>query len=320
VDVRLRNPSPSTRLGWIVDGRAWDVRPHGEPSARDERLRATFLAEIAYHLRVSAIVGYDATDFLSLTGDRESGTSRGVGLNWNPGPRTQLAAIWERRFYGDFHDVQFQWRSPKTAWRIASVRDLTVLPNVLANGASSATLQLMSDLLSSAIPDRLQRETAARQQLEQAAISGAAPLSSGYITSRPLEYQEDEIAAALLGVRDTVTFRADRRRQRVRGPALFPTPVTLGEENLRQIRYSVQWAHRLTPLTTFTFEAARLDNKSLDLSQLTSLERQATASVRSALGPHAVLSLGLRRLLFTGSTTFGSFSENAIFGMITLQL
>jgi len=317
-DARVRNASPSARLGWILDGKSWHVRPRGEATAKDERLRATFLAEIAYHLRLTATAGRDETDF--LFGGPQSGNAYGGGLQWSPGPRTQVSALYEHRFYGDFHDVLIAWRSPHSAWRFASVKDLTVLPNVLQNGASTPTLQLMNDLLSSAITDPAARSDAARQQLEQAALAGAAPLSSGYITSRPVEYQEDEIAGTLMGARNAVTARADRRQQRTRGPALFPTPVTLADDNFRQVRYSIQWTHRLTPLTNLALEGARLDTRSIGADERRSLERQATAILRSQLGPHAALSLGVRRLLFTGSGTFASFSENAIFGLITIEL
>ncbi len=316
-DARVRNAAPSARLGWILDGKSWHVRPKGQETAKDERLRATFLAEIAYHLRLTATVGRDDTDF--LFGGPQSGNAYGGGLQWNPGPRTQATALYEHRFYGDFHDVLVAWRSPRTAWRFTSVKDLTVLPNVLQNGASTPTLQLMNDLLSSAITNPVERADAARRQLEQAAIAGAAPLSSGYITSRPVEYQEDEIAGTLMGARNAVTARADRRQQRTRGPALFPTPVTLQDDNFRQVRYSLQWTHRLTPLTSVAFEGARLDTRSL-IDERRSLERQATATLQTRLGPHVALSLGVRRLLFTGTGTFSSFSENAIFGLFTIEL
>ncbi|HET9651521.1 MAG TPA: TIGR03016 family PEP-CTERM system-associated outer membrane protein, partial [Usitatibacter sp.] len=318
-DAALRSPYAGSLVRWKADARSFTVRPEGARALDDRRARATVAVRLPGELYVGAVLGYDATDFL---GDaNRSGSARGVGLAWNPSPRTRATAVFEHRFYGPAHAVDISWRTPRTAWRAASVRDLTILPNVLTPGASSAPAALMGDLLASAIADPEARAAAARRRLEESALGGAAPLSSSFLGTRPVEYREDELAGAFIGPRDTLTLRANRREQHARGPALAPGTAAQFEQDVRQTRYSAQWAHRLTPLSTLALEAAWLEARSLDdpLARR-SRQRQLTARFNVRLGPRSTVAFGVRRASFEGNAGFDTFGERAVFALFTAQL
>jgi uncharacterized protein (PEP-CTERM system associated) len=315
-DAGARNPHAASLMRWTADLRGFEVRPDGGSPLADWRARATLGVNLYHELHLSLVYGRDETDFLA--DERESGPARGVLLAWNPSPRTHLAGVFERRFYGNAHKAEVAYRTPRTAWRAASVHDLTILPNILAPGVSSSAVALMSDLLASTIADLQAREIEARRRLDEAALAGTPPLSASFVPTRPVEYREDEIAGALLGVRSTLTLRADRREQRARGPSLAPSlPVV--DQDFRQKRYSAQWSHRLTPLATFALEAAWLDVESLEAPVRRTRERLATASFTVRPGPHLTVRLGLRHAFFDRAG-FDSFDERAVFALFTVQL
>lgn len=316
-DAAARGPHAGSVVRWKADARSFQVSAENGRTLDDRRARGSVALRAAGELYVGAVFGYDATDFLGE--ERRSGFARGAAFSWNPGPRTHASAIFERRFYGPAHDVQVAYRTPRTAWRLTSVRDLTILPNVLTAGHSSSQAALMEELLASAIPDPRARALAARQRLDESALGGAAPFSSSFLATRPVDYREDEIAGTWQGVRSTIALRANRREQRTTGVALAPTVIAIFDEDVRQTRYSAQWSHRLTPLATLALEAAWLRTVSLDDSGH-SRERQLTARFNVSLGPRSGVAFGVRRALFAGSAGPDSFGERAVFALFTAKL
>ena len=314
--LRLGNAAAARRLAWDVEASTLTVKNDQIGSLDDSRARASIIAMVLPQFRLSAIGGYDSTEFAGP--GRRSGASKGVGFAWYPSPRTQALGVYEKRFFGEAHDFAAQYRTPLTAWRMTSTRDLAVLPSLLAGGGPATSFSLMNDLLATSVVDPLERADTARQRVDTLGLAGGAPLSSGSLTTNPILYSRTELSGAYSGPRDTLVVAFEHRQQRVTGAGLgAPAAAT---DNNRQTSQSVRFVHRLTPLTTLGFSAASRRASLLDVPDQTSLQRQYTADWVTRLGMHASLSLGVRHVTFDGTSLFRSYRENAAVAVFTFQL
>ncbi|HSN21320.1 MAG TPA: TIGR03016 family PEP-CTERM system-associated outer membrane protein [Usitatibacter sp.] len=306
--VRLGSPSPATRLTWKADAYALSFDNDVVDRLDSARIRLSLLYEILPELRVSLSEGRERTDFAGP--EPVEKTNPGVGLSWTPSNRTQLAGLYERRFFGDGYNFLFTHRTRLTAWSVRSSRDAVVVPHLLA-GPSSAPYGLFYDLLAASVPDPAERASAARRQLDAFGIPSQSILDSGFLSERPYLYQETEASVALLGTRNVVTFTYGRRNEK-------PFDVTFGgatpllETEVTRTGYNANWAHRLTRLSTLTLSGTRLKTEGEGANAAQSREWNVRLAFSTRLNPQTDLVLGVRRSAFD-STTSIDYRENAIF-------
>ena len=317
-NARLRNAVASSRFGWTADASTVNVRNDELGSLDDNRLRASLIYSILPTLRVSAIGGYDSTEFADP--ERKSGSVVGGGLTWNPSPRTLFAGVYEDRFFGATHNVLFQYRTPRTAWRAVSSKDLTLASTLLANGDFSSTLNVMNDLLATSIPDPEEREQVARRRLEQVGLAGTTPLSGAFLTDRPMLLRQSEFTGVLNAPRDTLSLRYQDREQKVTGPVPGGGPAFDPNQDNRQRRFVAQWAHRLTPLTSLALAATLLRTRPLNTPGDESTQREYLVTWTTRLGPKTTASLAVRHVNFDGALLVPGYRENAVVGVVSLQL
>jgi uncharacterized protein (PEP-CTERM system associated) len=233
--------------------------------------------------------------------------------------RTQLSVVHERRFFGAGHNVVFSHRTPLTAWRLASVKDAAVLPTQLTTSSLSSIQGLMSDLLTSAIPDLEARAVAVRRRLEETGISETSALSSNFFTTRPFIFRNAVASFALLGATNTITFTINRREQRSFGVSIAGEG-SLADEDFRQRGFDANLAHKLSPLTTLTLAATSLRTEDLKIAARRSRQYFYSLFLSSRIGPRTSASFGIRRTDFNSSTALDSYRENAIFGSVSIRL
>jgi len=301
---------------WALDASDLRTRTDATGSLTDQRVRADLILAPTSQAHVLLVAGYERTDF---TGDgRRSDATPGAGLEWSPGPRTQLSAIAQRRFFGTGHVADLSHRTHFTAWRLSSRRDSSILTNLLASNAGGLE-SLMSSLLVSSIADPAARLASARQRLWE--LGGAATIvNSGFLTERPFVYRSLEASMVLLAPRDSGLLELRERTETALGAgASAPDSFILSDE-IRQRGYSAAWTHRLTPLTSFTLAASGVHTSGAGGSGPTSREDLATFYVTSRLGPHTSASFGVRRVDFAGSTQAASYRENAVFTSLSVRL
>jgi uncharacterized protein (PEP-CTERM system associated) len=307
---RMRNPSPSARLGWWLDASILGVSNDAIDDRHDRRLRAAAVVGPTPQLHLSAIVGYEATDF-TFSGERRDGTY-GAGVEWSPSVRTQVAGVAEKRFFGWGHSVALRHRTARTAWRFASYRDVALFPGLLPATRAGNVTSLLDDLLASAIPDPLERSVAARRRLEATGIPASSALATGFITDRPSLERRHEASFALQGVRSTVILGWLRRDQAPIAPSLgFPSLVAITAP-IREQGFNADWAYRLTPLSTFTLAATALTSEETSGTQRESRTRAVSATISSRLSPRTNVSLGVRHVRFDGTGGPAGYTENAV--------
>ena len=312
-----RIASPIARAGWIVDGRALTLRNKLVGSLDDSRVRASLNYEFARSIRVSVSEGYEATDFAG--GKRQAGDTPGVGVEWSPGPRTQLSGVYEQRFFGNGHNLLFTHRTPLTAWRVTSIKDATALPAQLQSTGSFSLSGLMSDLLTSAIRDPEARAEAVRQRLQQTGIAPTSTLGTNVLTTRPFVFRETTASFALLGRINTAGITVSHREQRTFADNAG-LPSIAGDEDFRQTGFDANFAHKLTPLTTLTLLATTWRTESLNVAARRTRQQFYSVFLTTQLGPKSAASLGFRRTDFTGLTEPESYRENAVFGTVSIHM
>lgn len=302
------------RIGWLVDMSVLRTRSDVFGTLDDRRLRAALTFSPLAQWNLALVSGVEDSDFAVEGGERRS--TPGFGVEWSPSPRTQLAAVAQRRFFGTGHVATFRHRTPRTAWVISSRRDAAVLSTTI--GAGAITLDtLMSDLLAAAVPEPTARLEAVRRRLAE---FGAAPTSiaGGFLTERPFLNHALDATVAIIGVRSTVTLGAYRREQ----TALLDAPLVgdsfATSDVIRQHGFNAAWTYRLTRVTSLTAAASRLRTTGSDGGPSTTHDL-GTLYLSTQLGSRTTASLGVRRVDF-GSTRPGAYEENAVFGTVTFRL
>lgn len=314
---RIGSASPSVKLGWAVDVKALSLRNEVAGTLEDSHLRGSFIYTPDPQFHVSVTAGHETTDFAGPS--RRRTNTRGAGLDWTPGVRTRLSAVHERRFFGDGHSFILSHRTPLTAWRLVSSKDVAVLPSQLETSSASSIESLMSDLLTSAIPDREARTEAVRRRLEETGISAASALSSSFLSTRPFVFRNDVGSFALLGKINTITFTITRKEQRSFGVGITGERDS-ADEDFRQRGLDANLAHKLSPLTTLTLAATSLRTEGLTAIARRSKQNLYSLFLSTRIGPRTSASLGLRRSVFNGSTELESYRENAVFGSVSIRL
>lgn len=310
---RLRSPSASSVVGWAVEGSQMQLRNRDVGQLQDSRLRGIAYLAVLPTARLSLSYGHEETDFLGA--ERERFENPGAGLDWVPGPRTQLSVSWEKRFFGDGYNLFFSHRTPMTAWRLAGSHDVSVLPNQLSSTNLRSVSSLLSDLLSSAQPDPIQRAAAVRARMQETFLPENSALASGLLSAQPFLLKAIEGSGAVLGRRNTVTVGIARREQRgLEGPGTF-----VGAEDVLRSVITANWAYRLTPLTTFTFSATYVRTEGLTGQALRTTDQGFTALYATRLGPNSTLSVGARRAQLE-STEALSYKENAVVVTFTARI
>ncbi len=325
---RIRNASLAAPMGWALDLNSLAVRSSVIGNKLDARLSASVIYGFNSQLHVSLIGGAERSDFASV--DRKTNTTYGAAVEYTPNPRTQVLAGSESRFFGHSHNFIFAHRTPVTAWRLASAREIATLPNELATRNGGVLASLLSDLVAASIPNPVARAEAVRNRFES--VGGAPnPITTGnFLTQRPYVTKNTEASVALLGLRNTITATVSQSDRRSFGnlPAEAATPNTFtNDDNVRRKRASLSWAYRLTSTTVMTLQASRTRTDSLLAPLLhaapfilipRSDQQMHSLFITKTLGQHTSASLGVRHVKFE-STAFTSYGENALVGTFIVR-
>ncbi len=314
----VKNARSAGRFGWSVTGGSLSVENDAIGKREDARVAGALTFEVDPQLHLSVSAGKESSD---LDGQEKSVTNTGgVGLEWSPGPRTQLAAVTQTRFFGKDHLITITHRTPLTAWRFASIKE----PAFASDGGSASNpfsvSNLMQDLLASSIPDPVARAEAVQQRLEQTGVPTSSGILSGTLTSRPFLSTRQDASVVLLGSRNTVTMALGQREQR----ALDGNTITPGGgapiEEYRQQSANLAWAYRLTPVSTLTLVLSYLHTVDLYIDSRKTTERFQSLFFATRLGPHMSFSLGMERVQFdTTLATRNSYRENAFASSLSFR-
>jgi uncharacterized protein (PEP-CTERM system associated) len=313
----IKNQRAISGFGWSIDGNALSFRNDVTGKSYDERIRGTLSYELDPQIHVSAIGGREVTNFAGVQNDKA--TTSGFGVEWSPDARTQFAAVKERRFFGNGQSISLKHRTALSAWSFTSTRDISAPSGQLLSAGSGSTAGLLSDLLAASIPDPVARDAAVRQRLEDAGLPAGSAAGSGFATARPSLIRNTEASVALRGVYNTVTLSVTRSDQRGLGSTVAGNADSFSLSNeIRQQGVNLNWAYRLSPLSSVSFVATSLRSEGLATTGLDSSQRSLNALLSTRLGLHTYATFGARRVHFDNSSNTG-YWENAVLGSVSLR-
>ena len=312
----VKNTPASGRFGWFLDGNALFFDNNSLGNRKDSRIRAAITYEIDAQLHLSLSTGSESSNLDGKTLRRT--TTRGVGLEWSPSNRTQLAAVTQKRFFGNDHLVAFAHRTPLTAWNFISTKEIAASTNELGASNSASVNNLLLDLLASTVPDSNARSEAIQRRFEQTGVSSSSGIQDGFLTVRPFLNLRQEASMALLGSRNTLTLSVGRREQRAIDGDNGTTGIVAPIEAIRQFRANVAWAYRVSPTSTLRLVVSHLHTVGLLSDTLSTTQQLQSLFLVTQLGPQLTASLGLQKMGFS-STVANSYRENVIVSAVSVR-
>jgi uncharacterized protein (PEP-CTERM system associated) len=303
-----RDPTP---VGWALEFNRTSDKFGGQPALVTQLSRVRVPVQVDPELRVSASGGYEDDRF---TFTEPQGVIYGVGADWRPAPRTTAKGEWEHRFFGSSYKFSFDNRTPLSTWNLKASRDLTSYPQQLASlpagGDVAATL---NQLFLSRIPDSEERQ----QVIDQIINSAGLPASlSGPLTLYTQQVYLQQLARAtvgILGARNHLLLTAYRTRTEPISGSGNPLPAAFfAQNNNTQTGANVVWDHPLTPVATFSVNAAIAKTVANAGLEGTTRQRSVIAEWIGQLSPSLTVHAGMRYQI-VHSDVSTSYHEAAIF-------
>lgn len=246
-----------------------------------------------------------------LRSDRD--TIYGVRAYWVPSPRTAVAALADRRFFGTGWNISAQHRNPYTSIVLKLVRE----PSGAMSGLSGSGLASFLDaILTTRQPDPLQRQEAVGALLASRGLQTRIQGPTGITADYAQLLTGGELTWAFLGIRNTVTVSLyiQELEQLLRddGTAIGVAPATA---DTRQKGISFGFNRRLTPNLTFdsTIRWSQIEGLALRAGEQTR-EGSVSASIVRQLSPRTNATFGARvRRVSSDAFAVDTYDETAVF-------
>jgi uncharacterized protein (PEP-CTERM system associated) len=312
IQLRLGNRSAGARLGWSLDASSQEADYSLGRKTQADIVRGALIYTVTPQVRVALLAGVESNNVITL--NRVSYNTYGANMEWRPSDRSRVFVEAERRYFGTGHTISLDHRTGRTVWRYSNTRG--AVTNTLA--ATSASLGSIYDLLDGQFladfPDPVARAQRVDAELRRLGLPADAEVFDDFLRSSAALERSQRLSVALVGVRSVVTFAVARGDSQRLDPV-----VALGDDfdlntSIRQRSWSINYAHRLTPITSFTAALSNRRNIGTALGQENRL-RTLTLGATTQLGVRTSGSVQLLRSYYDSSV--GTYDETAISGLIT---
>jgi uncharacterized protein (PEP-CTERM system associated) len=302
---------PGSVLGWKALAKHEVADYRAGRRTYDSRLLAGVSYDVTRELKLGATAGAERTDLRVLDGETTS--TYGVEADWTPTERTRLSAALERRFFGTGHSIQFSHRTPLTAWTVSDLRDVSSPTPSAGTTTFGSAYDLFFRQFASVEPDSVKRDVLVRNYLQTNGIDPKAVVVGGFLASAATLSRTQSASFALAGLRNTVTVRAVRSRSQRVDELAAVTDDLSGSSVVKQQGVWLEWAHRLTPTSTFNLIGGWQNSQGDSSAQETTL-KSITLNWSGRLGARSSVSAGARHADF--DSVASPYKENAVFGAI----
>ena len=263
--------------------------------------------------QVSLIGGRESNDYVSL--DQQTTYTRGVGFDWTPSLRTQLKATVRNRFFGTGYDVNFRHRRPRSLVTFRASKDVSLQPRGVGNTSQGTNYDAFYSIIAASdptlTPDAINEQVT--QLLLDRGIPADGAVVNGYLTDRPQVQELQQLTAALMGARNTVTFIATRSEQQGLSLLNGLTNNYALPGRILQRGYGIVWAHRLTGLSSLSLSLNQQRSSTYIATSPETTTSGAYLLFSTRLSPKTNINVGARRVISSGVT---SYTESALTGAI----
>jgi uncharacterized protein (PEP-CTERM system associated) len=281
----------------------------------DDTVRAVVYVAVNPQLRLSLIDGEESNNILSA--DKESHTTPGFGLDWQPTERTQISGQYEKRFFGSSHNLSFVHRTPRTVWRYSDVQDVTTGFGQPVLGSLGTAYDLFFTQFASLEPDPALRASLVNAFLLANGIAPTTQVFTGSLASAVTRQRRQELSFALLGIRDTVTVSASQT-QALRLDNTVVVADDFANGNLvRERGVSLGIAHRLPALGALNLLAS-IDRTTGNVTSQSTTLRSVSLYWTQQFSPRTNFSLGAHHSSFRSPSQ--PYSETGVTAAVGLRL
>lgn len=197
-----------------------------------------------------------------------------------------------------------------------SSKDVSLQPPGVGNTGQGSNYDNFYAIIAATNPDLSPAEISAQtaQLLVDRGIPADGTVVNGYLDDRPNVQNLQQLTAALMGARNTVTFTATRSEQQGLSLLNGLTNNFSTQGRILQVGYGLIWAHQLTGLSSLSmsFNQQRSSTFVANSPETTTSGGYLLFSTR--FSPKTTANIGARRVISSGVT---SYTENALTGALS---
>lgn len=310
----LRARAGQSGLGWALEANRRRYTFGGEGRDTDgSRWRGLAYLPVDPQLRLSLSLGRERNDYASL--DARSYTTKGYGLEWMPGPRTQVSAFREQRFFGYGHNLSISHRMARSALRYTDSRDVGAMTAETVNVNLGTLFDLLYAQLAEEIPDEGRRTDYLIKYMQQHGLPLSATMVASYLAPQVATMRRQEFTYALQGVRNSLTASLSRSRNERLGPGGSNDFASF--EEIVQHGWRLSVTHLLSPKTSVVVSGGGTRSTGIADHGAEARQTSYAIGVNTALGIHTNAVATLRRTQFDNGTA--PYNENALVGAVSVQ-
>ncbi|WP_291991187.1 TIGR03016 family PEP-CTERM system-associated outer membrane protein [Candidatus Accumulibacter sp. ACC007] len=264
--------------------------------------------------QVSLLGGRESNNYASL--DQQTNFTRGVGFDWTPSTRTRLNATVRNRFFGTGWDINFSHRRPRSMFTFRSSKDVSLQPQGVGNTGQGNNYDAFYAIIAATNPTFTPAQIGAQtaQLLVDRGIPADSTVVNGYLNDRPQVQNLQQLTAALIGSRNTVTFTATRSEQQGLSVINGLTDDYSTRDRILQVGYGIIWAHQLSGLSSLSLSFNQQRSSSFITSSPETTTTGGYLLLSTRITPKTSANIGARRVISSGVT---SYTENALTGALS---
>jgi uncharacterized protein (PEP-CTERM system associated) len=311
VSLRLGSRPAGQTLGWSFNASSGATDYSLVRDTESSSAQGGLIVAVSPQLQVTLLAGVESNDI--ITSRKASYNTAGVNVEWRPSPNARVFVGVEDRYFGNGHNIAIEYRTGRTLWSYTDSKGVS--NNPLQEGAVSlgSNFDFFDQQYQQQIPDPVLRARFVNELLRFYNLPADALAVQNFLTSSATLDRRQRLSVALSGIRSVWTlsvYRSDSSR--------LDTLVSGGDDfdfntAIEQQGWSLNYAHRLTPLTSLN--AGLTNQKSVGSSGLNLRSTTAAVGLGTRLSLRTSASVQLQRGNYSGS--LGSYNDTAISGFIT---
>lgn len=250
-----------TRFGWSVSADSSVNHYPEREDLRNELLRARLSYAPLPQATIFATVGREGYNYVEGESSRRV---QGGGFSVGLGPRTQIAAERESRFFGHSASARISHRLPLAAGSIEYKRDLSSSNQEVFSAGEGNLLQTLFDLYASRIPDPMQRLTTVLDFMARTGMPLFLTRPFAFYTQQPFIDRRLQATLAWTGARNTIGVSGYRsRREAVATGFSLIDDFSFGRV-IDNRGVALDWRHALTPLASLNLTLTQSHARAVD--------------------------------------------------------
>jgi uncharacterized protein (PEP-CTERM system associated) len=293
-----RVASPVQRTGWALEYEDSKIRQEDftlQPDRESRLVRGRLFFQPDYAWRFSASAGWEENNY-ELLREMQSNSIYGVGVAWNPSPRTSAEAQYEERYFGPSRLARLQHRTRLTAWSLNYSLNTSNFQEELLRLPPGNTAALVDAIFAARIPDPAERRAAVEQFLSSSGTPSFLSSSLAFYTTQIFLEERLEASVAIMGVRNSIWFSVwVSESERIFSEDLrgIVPDTFLPSDRIRQRGFGVRANHRLAAFTSAGLSATRAYSQQLEPSIFETWNDNISLTLNHTLSPRTTTFAGV---------------------------